>query len=152
MGYDQHTLEALEREREVQSISLGEKRYWVGLQADGGTPELEFINEAGAYLLPAITTIRNEIKNHEGGKFEAWYYGFAWLTDEHITVSLLKSLLAKTARAAQSKAGPDYALLQSVAYDLARSLKDLAQYHNARSTFEEQWLKQSYQIKPWTSA
>jgi DNA-directed RNA polymerase len=147
---DRGMLEALELEREVEAISLGENRYWRSLH-DGGTPELEFINEAGAYLLPAVTAIRNEIAAHHGGKFEAWYYGFAWLSDEHITVSLLKSLLNKTSRAEKSKAAPDYAVMQSVGYDLARSLKDLAQYHNARSTFEEQWLKQSYQIKNWNA-
>ena len=149
-------LEAIQMDREIEMLDLGAARYWRSQEGDG-KPEESFIHEAGVYLLPAIKTVRKELTDiYESGqgRMPQWAPAFMWLSDEHIIVLLLRALIPtnpKNMKAHENRAGmrPWDILQQSAAKDLSGTIWQLAHYHMARNTFNEQWEHNSRYIKNW---
>jgi len=157
---EQRELEARELFREEEMLSLGSSRYWRTTEDKKGKPEEAFIMEAGTFLYPAIETIRLELANtyEEGGakRLPEWAPAFLWLSNEHILVLLLRTLLPTTSTfrhfeelRQSSCSKPWDKLQQTAARELSQGLWALCQYHEARDTFMEQWEKQSHYIKNW---
>lgn len=153
----QRELEALQLDREVEMLDLGASRYWKHQEGDG-KPEESFIHEAGLYLLPAIEQVRQEISDTytNGKRVPSWAPAFMWLSNEHIIVLLLRALLPASTQygmmdqleGAQGVKPWDI-MQQSASRDLAQSIWQLSQYHQARRTFADQWDFQSKYIKNW---